>query len=148
MMHDTIRVFSAALREFTIFGELTPEKLECFGEVSRWEQGAELLKIIDEVCLIFLELIHSDNHAYLQKSVEGITGRINFDEQGERNDFTLEILELTQSKAFKKIATWDAIHGINITRALSDVFTQISESLQNKTLIVASRLGMPFLRYK
>lgn len=49
-MHDTIRVFSTALREFSIFGELTPEKYECFGEVNRWEQGAELLKIIDEVC--------------------------------------------------------------------------------------------------
>lgn len=84
----------------------------------------------------------------LQKSVEGISGRINFDEQGERNDFTLEVLELTPTKTLKKIATWDEIHGINMTRALTDVYTQISESLQSKTFIVASRIGMPFLREK
>lgn len=54
LMHDTVRVFSAALREFTIFGELAPEKTECFGEATRWEQGAEILKIIDEVRLFFV----------------------------------------------------------------------------------------------
>uniref|UniRef100_A0A1B0DDT2 Ionotropic glutamate receptor L-glutamate and glycine-binding domain-containing protein n=1 Tax=Phlebotomus papatasi TaxID=29031 RepID=A0A1B0DDT2_PHLPP len=42
-------------------------------------------------------------------------------------------------------ATWDPTHGINYTRTQGEVFSQIVESLQNKTFIVTSRLGPPFL---
>lgn len=57
----------------------------------------------------------------------------------------MEILELSQTDGFKKIATWDTEHGINATRSQSDIFSQISASLQNRTIIVASRIGMPYL---
>lgn len=82
----------------------------------------------------------------MQKAHEGMTGMITFDEDGLRNDFNLEILELSKDEGFKKIATWDPKNKVNITRALSDVYSQISQSIQNKTFVVVSRTGMPYLR--
>lgn len=77
-----------------------------------------------------------------------MTGPISFDDDGLRNDFYLEILELSKDDGFKKIATWDPKNKVNITRALSDVYSQISQSIQNKTFTVVSRIGMPYLRKK
>lgn len=77
-----------------------------------------------------------------------MTGPISFDDDGLRNDFYLEILELSKDDGFKKIATWDPKNKVNITRAFSDVYTQISQSIQNKTFTIVSRIGMPFLRQK
>lgn len=85
---------------------------------------------------------------FLQKNEDGITGRVSFNENFERNYFVLDIVELSFVEGLKKIATWDPIHGINMTRTLTEVYSQISQSLHNKTLIVASRLGMPYLQYK
>lgn len=60
----------------------------------------------------------------------------------------MDVVELSMAEGLKKIATWDPTYGINMTRALSEVYTQISQSLQNRTMIVTSRIGMPYLQYK
>lgn len=64
-MHDAVRVFSAALREFTIFNELSPQKFDCAEDSEPWEQGAELLKKIDEVCSDYQYKIAQAIHAFL-----------------------------------------------------------------------------------
>lgn len=76
-----------------------------------------------------------------------MTGRIVFDNQGRRDNFYMEILELNKD-GFTKIATWDAIAGINYTRSQTEVDSQVIQSLQNKTIIVAARLGKPYLELK
>lgn len=77
-----------------------------------------------------------------------MTGRIIFNEDGRRADFYLEILQLNQD-GLRKIATYDPIiDRLNYTRSPIEVFTEITKSLQNKTVIVAARLGMPFLRMR
>lgn len=83
----------------------------------------------------------------LQKEGEGITGKIGFNEHGERTIFSLEILELAKD-GFKKIATWDPLNKVQSTRTEGDITQQIVESLQNKTIIVSSRIGEPFLMWK
>ena len=77
-----------------------------------------------------------------------MTGRIIFDDDGYRKDFYMEILELNQ-EGFKKIAVLDpkTFH-INYTRTEAEVYYQVSQSLQNRTLIVAARIGMPYLQWK
>lgn len=57
----------------------------------------------------------------------------------------MEILEYSLSEGFKKIATWDAENGMSSTRSENDIYSQISASLANRTIIVASRIGMPYL---
>lgn len=83
-----------------------------------------------------------------QRTEEGITGRISFNENFERSYFDFDIVELQHGEGLKKIAYWDPIHGINMTRSLSEVYDQVSHSFSNKTFLVASRIGMPFLQWK
>lgn len=60
----------------------------------------------------------------------------------------MEILELNQ-EGFKKIATLDpTTRNINYTRTQEEVYSQVSQSLQNKTVIVVAKLGMPWLQEK
>lgn len=77
-----------------------------------------------------------------------MTGRIIFDDDGHRTNFYMEILELNQ-EGFKKIALLDPLTmTINYTRTEEEVHSQVTQSLQNKTVIVVAKLGMPFLRIK
>lgn len=64
---------------------------------------------------------------------------------GRRTHFTLEIIE-SYKDGFKKIGTWDPTHGVNYTRTQSEVDSERDEAISNKTFIVVSRLGAPFLR--
>lgn len=76
-----------------------------------------------------------------------MTGRIIFDDNGRRTNFYIEVLELN-TEGFTKIATWDPITGINYTRSQSEVYSHITQSLQNKTVVVSVRLGGPYLFIK
>lgn len=72
--------------------------------------------------------------------MKGLTGLIKFDHQGFRSDFMLDIIELNAKEGLKKIGTWNSTEGVNFTRTFGDVYTQIVESLQNKTFIVTTLL--------
>lgn len=76
-----------------------------------------------------------------------MTGRIIFDDEGRRTNFYVEVLELNQ-EGFTKIAIWDPITGINYTRSQSEVYSHITQSLQNKTVVVSVRVGGPYLFIK
>lgn len=82
----------------------------------------------------------------------GISGPFQFAlHTGFRTNFEIEVVEL-QSKiknenGFKKIGTWND-HHISYTRSESDLQEQLVENIQNKTFIVVSRLGKPWLSIK
>lgn len=84
----------------------------------------------------------------LQKSIEGITGQIAFNEILERNYFILEVIECSTADGIKKIAIWNPDDKVQNLRTAEEVYAQISHSLQNKTLIVTSRTGLPHLAIK
>lgn len=70
---------------------------------------------------------------------------LKFDEDGKRKEFILDIIELSKT-GFKRIGFWDAMKGVNYTRTSEEVFDILAEKWQNKTFIVTSRLGAPFLQ--
>lgn len=49
---------------------------------------------------------------------------------------------------FKTIGTWNPFDKVEYTRSKDALEAQIEESLQNKTFIVSSRIGPPFLMWK
>lgn len=83
----------------------------------------------------------------MQRTDSGITGRIIFNEEGKRTYFQLEITELSK-EGFKKIGTWDPEHQVIYTRSMGEAYDQVMEALQNKTIVVVSRIGAPFLSYR
>lgn len=71
--------------------------------------------------------------------MQGLTGVIKFDNQGFRSSFSLDIIELGRD-GLRKIGTWNASAGVNLTRTYGEVYTQIVESLHNKTFVVTTIL--------
>lgn len=76
-----------------------------------------------------------------------MTGEIGFNEQGDRISFTLEIIELGKD-GFETIGLWSPLNKITYTRDEGAVQMQIFEHLGNKTFIVSSRIGPPFLMWR
>ena len=75
-----------------------------------------------------------------QVEMTGLSGVIKFDHQGFRSDFVLDIIELNSKEGLKSIGTWNSTNGLNFTRSYGDVYTEIVESLQNKTFVVTTIL--------
>ncbi len=83
----------------------------------------------------------------IQVEIDGLTGKIKFDQQGLRTNFTLEIVELKKD-GLLSVGTWDERVGVNFTRNFTESYSEIVESLQNKTLVVTTifvrRMYFPF----
>ncbi|XP_014247084.1 glutamate receptor ionotropic, kainate 2-like isoform X2 [Cimex lectularius] len=119
------------------------------GELGIVEDGGD-----DETLIDFTDAIDckSDNFKKYGKrlgeiikntEMEGMTGKIKFDEKGRRIFATVDITELTKSR---QIGSWNPEDGISYTRTKSQMESDMFQSLSNKTFIVVSRLGEPYLR--
>lgn len=84
----------------------------------------------------------------MQKSSIGITNQITFNEMFERNYFVLDVIEYSSVDGVKKIAIWNPDDKVKNLRTAEETYAQISQTLQNKTLIVTSRIGLPHFGYK
>jgi ionotropic kainate glutamate receptor 2 len=82
-----------------------------------------------------------------QAEMRGLTGVVKFDSQGFRTNFVLDIVELSKD-GLKKIGTWNSTEGVNFTRTYGEAYTQIVESLQNKTFVVTTILSSPYCMRK
>lgn len=129
LIHDAVNLYAAAVRKLSTTVEIEIAPTSC-SKHSRWKHGHEIVRFMKRV---------SKAH-----ETRFITGPMIFDENGRRNHFVLEIIELSHF-GFKKIGTWDNIHSVTYTRTFNETMEQTVQSLQNKIFKVASRTGPPFL---
>jgi hypothetical protein len=82
-------------------------------------------------------------HQQGQSILHGLTGLVQFDNEGLRTNIALDIMELSYS-GLQRIGTWNSTEneGLRITRPLRPPSGQDSESLQNRTFIVLTALVM------
>lgn len=67
---------------------------------------------------------------------KGLSGDVQFDQQGNRENFQLELLELA-SDGLKKVGTWNSTKGIQSIRGKTIESSQTDgDVLRNKTLLV------------
>lgn len=66
---------------------------------------------------------------------------------GQRSFFTLRCVEVT-SGGLLDLATWDPVNGLQPISSQDASDRRVGEKIQNKTFIVTSRLGAPFLMYR
>ncbi|KAG8199188.1 hypothetical protein JTE90_016016 [Oedothorax gibbosus] len=78
-------------------------------------------------------------------SIQGLTGKVKFDEQGFRSEFVLDLIYLTNN-GLEKIGVWAPGKGINITKNMSNEYDTLL--LQNKTLIVTTYVNSPYAMLK
>ena len=99
--------------------------LSCSGEET-WQHGNSLVN--------YMKLVEMD----------GLTGKVKFNQRGLRTDFTLEIIEL-KKHGLERVGTWHDQRGIEFSRNFTETYSEIVESLQNKTLVVTTiRVRTPY----
>eukprot|EP00095_Tigriopus_kingsejongensis_P005735 maker-scaffold28_size608977-snap-gene-0.8 protein:Tk05735 transcript:maker-scaffold28_size608977-snap-gene-0.8-mRNA-1 annotation:"glutamate ionotropic kainate 2" len=79
--------------------------------------------------------------------MDGLTGKIKFDSRGFRSDFDLDIVEL-KKEGLSRVGRWNRGSGANFTRNFTESYSEIIESLHNKTLVVTTILAEPYTMYK
>ncbi|XP_055903176.1 glutamate receptor ionotropic, kainate 2 [Eupeodes corollae] len=125
LISDAVWVFAKGLAELGIAEEINLPKVEC-RKNKPWPFGRRIIEFIKG------------------RSEEATTGRINFNEYGQRNFFTVRVLEFTNN-GFLELGVWDTVNGLDIG-VDEDVNAQrVGEKLANKTFIITSRIGAPFL---
>jgi len=75
------------------------------------------------------------SHQQGQSMLQGMTGLVQFDNEGLRTNVMLDIMKLSYN-GLQHIDTWNSVDGLNITRLMTSSSEQDSESLQNKTFKV------------
>ena len=80
--------------------------------------------------------------------MDGLTGKVKFDKNGLRTDFTLDIMELKRH-GLEKVGSWHDKDGIKFSRNFMKTYSEIVENLQNKTLVVTTVVvSFPLLSLK
>ncbi|XP_054165470.1 glutamate receptor 1-like [Oppia nitens] len=93
---------------------------------------------------------HGDNVArFMRKTnINGLTGVLEFDEQGYRQNFSVDVVEMTINSEMAKIAQWTQEKGLTIVPAKYHRVLQEKTKFDNKTYIVTSILEEPYLMMK
>jgi len=127
LIYDGVQLLAKALHELDRNQEISLKRLTCDGFDS-WNYGSNVVK--------YMKMIE----------INGLTGRIKFDENGLRSQFNLQVIEM-QAEGLVPVGTWNSLDGANFTRQHPGSDSQ-SDSLFNKTLVVSSILSDPYFMLK
>ncbi|KAM9781058.1 glutamate receptor 1-like isoform X2 [Syngnathus typhle] len=102
---------------------------ECLGNPpAPWGQGIDIQRALQQVRL------------------DGLTGRVQFDERGRRTNFTLTVMELSRTGP-RKVGTWSEQRGY-INTARYKPTPEEFYGLQNRTYVVTTILEAPYMMLK
>ncbi|XP_037961199.1 glutamate receptor ionotropic, kainate 2 [Teleopsis dalmanni] len=125
LINDAVWIFSKGLTELGITEKLRTPNIECH-KSRQWALGRRIIEFMRA------------------RSEEAATGRIDFNEHGERSYFTLRCMELS-STGFLDLATWDPVNRVELLTNEAATAKRLGEKISNKTFIITSRIGAPFL---
>lgn len=60
-------------------------------------------------------------------------------ETGNRNYFKVDVVKVHESKKYH-MGSWDPENGITLTRSASEMYSEFTQSIMNKTFIVVGKL--------
>ncbi|KAI1299268.1 Glutamate receptor 1 [Halotydeus destructor] len=77
--------------------------------------------------------------------IEGLSGRIQFDGDGNRVNFTIDVVQTTMNSEMTKIAHWTPTGGLTLVPAKYSRVVPDDKNIENKTYIVTTIEEEPFL---
>nr|CAD7263695.1 unnamed protein product [Timema shepardi] len=125
LIYDAVLMFARALERLEGLN-VSIEPLDC-GSNNNWVHGSTLI-----------------NYMKGQSVFKGLTGMVQFDNEGFRTNMLLDIMELGMT-GLHKVGTWNSTEGLNLTR-IAKVSTEIpgDDILLNKTLVVLTAISDPY----
>ncbi|KAF8784441.1 glutamate receptor ionotropic, kainate 2-like isoform X2 [Argiope bruennichi] len=126
LMYDAVQLFAKALQDLDGSKAINFPPISCDSGL-RGLDGSSIINFMKP------------------SSIQGLTGKVKFDEQGFRSEFVLDLIYLTKD-GLEKIGAWAPGKGINITKNMSNEYDTLL--LQNKTLIVTTYVNSPYAMLK
>lgn len=124
LIYDAVVLFAVALNSLDRNYQLRVKPVSCDTEKT-WPQGVALANAIKRMKL------------------KGLTGNVEFDEDGLRSDFKLTILDITH-EGFKQLGLWTYSTRFTSTDTQTRAL-DIIQSLKNKTLTVTCKINAPYI---
>ncbi|XP_071042115.1 glutamate receptor ionotropic, kainate 2-like [Parasteatoda tepidariorum] len=126
LMYDAVWTFATALNTLEKGQRLQLKSVSC-DEEKPWSYGLQLARHLRGV------------------ELRGLTGRIVFDENGQRTNFTVKVTDLTHL-GLREVGEWE--HNSDGKIRKTGNYTRVedvSHSLRNKTLIITTILNGPYM---
>lgn len=77
--------------------------------------------------------------------IEGLTGDIRFNEDGRRQNYTLEVVEMTVNSGVVKVADWTDQLGFVMENKYNVVSQPHTEYERNRTYVITTILEKPYM---
>ncbi|XP_037081492.1 LOW QUALITY PROTEIN: glutamate receptor ionotropic, kainate 2-like [Pollicipes pollicipes] len=122
LLYDAVHVLAAAVRDLSTPLDLSVTPLDCAGEFM-WAHGDSLIN--------YMRMVKQD----------GLTGRIEFDAEGRRTFFSLDVVELKES-GLVRLGSWSP-RGSNMTQRARPAVQD-----QNRTVVITTILKDPYTMLK
>ena len=135
-------LYATAMNDLGNMESLKSDSLSCLSNRG-WGDGVNFLKYIKEVSTLWfllglsflvILLFYKFN---IQAEYSGLTGEIILDEDGQRTNFKLDLLEKHRD-SMKKTGMWHEDSGVNYTLSAAEVDEIIVTKLENMTLRVVT----------
>ncbi|XP_015781324.2 glutamate receptor 1-like isoform X3 [Tetranychus urticae] len=132
ILTDRPNVFDANLRDNGVYNGNNPKPgINCGTYPSLyWEHGRLIVQYLK------------------QTNIEGLTGRIVFDDSSVRRNYSIDMIQTTMNSEVTKIAEWSEEEGMSSVQTNHHRAIQNNANYENKTFIVTSILDEPYLMFK
>ncbi|KAK3594265.1 hypothetical protein CHS0354_023655 [Potamilus streckersoni] len=131
---DALRFFYRALRDLTknVRRQNLPERIiKCTDDSNvSPHNGSDMMEILKKT------------------DIEGLTGRVAFDEYGFRKDFTLQLMEITMNMGLATVGRWTPGKELERHEAKRKPIFDAGITLSNRTRMVTTILERPYVMYK
>ncbi|KAL3879137.1 hypothetical protein ACJMK2_031448, partial [Sinanodonta woodiana] len=131
---DALRFFYRALRDLTKYvrKQSLPERIiKCTDDSNvSPHNGSDMMEILKKT------------------DIEGLTGRVAFDEYGFRKDFTLQLMEITMNMGLATVGRWTPGKELERHEAKRKPIFDPGSTLSNRTRMVTTILERPYVMYK
>ncbi|CAH0555476.1 unnamed protein product [Brassicogethes aeneus] len=124
LMHDAVLLFLDTLNTLQLTQTIETTPISC-DSTEKWSGGFAI-----------------SNFMKIKQPTMTLSGPLKFDDFGRRTDFRIHCVEVLVNKT---IATWTPSARLNMSKSAEEDAQTIIENLQKTTVIVASRLGKPYL---
>ncbi|XP_025422232.1 glutamate receptor ionotropic, kainate 2-like isoform X3 [Sipha flava] len=126
LIYDAVNFFAASLHGLVATQTMGPTRISC-DDIKPWVHGYSLINYMRVM------------------ELNGLTGKMRFDGvTGNRNYFKVDVVKVHESKKHR-LGSWDPSEGMTLTRSVSEIYSEIAQSITNKTFVVVGKLVQPYL---
>ncbi|XP_065225873.1 glutamate receptor ionotropic, kainate 2-like [Planococcus citri] len=129
LIYDAVFLYANAVTASLDEDSKRPVPMECDNAEYSWTHGHSIM--------MYMKL----------SKFSGLTGEIKFDYEGFRSEFSVDIVELSES-GIVKVGKWSTTDVIRMERAEAPTINETSYSLKNKTFRLVLALNSPYAMRK